>query len=297
MIKKYDHFSIKIVFLFYIYIFFKNFLLNCFFKKKINFKINKKKSLFFKKKSVKDSLISKRISIVLRKRKKFKKFKSKKIDKGNFFLKKFFFKTLLKNRRFLRKLFFFNDKKRQLKITKKIHSLSKNTLNSKNNILDYSLLNLLLRSGLFFFYKDIIEFISSGLVYINGVVIKNHNTILSSGDLIQLPISNYLYKYTLFSKKILKKKMSLFRFTTWKFFKKRYFKKKQSLKSKKRKNPKYLPIFSNYKLNTPRYIEVDFFTFTIFILKQHNYSVQPTYYLNKPFSFKLFPLYNFKKIN
>ena len=70
-------------------------------------KINNKKNLFFKKKFNTKVLVSKRLSFVLRKRKKLKNFKSKKVDKGNFFFKKFFFKILLKSRKSLRRFFFF----------------------------------------------------------------------------------------------------------------------------------------------------------------------------------------------
>lgn len=297
MIKKYNHNFAKIIFLFFFYKFYKNILLNFFFNKNFSIKINKKKNLFFKKKESKDSLISKRISLVLKKRKRLKIFKSKKIDKGNFFLKKFFFKTLLKNRKFLKKLFNFNGLQKQLKITRKISFFSKSLGNNTNNFIEYSLQNLLLRSGLFSSYKDVLKFVASGLVHVNGCVVLNSNLNLTQGDLIQLPVTLSLYKYILFSKKLLKKKMSLYKFSTWKFFKKKFFKKKQGLKTKKRKNPKYLYAFCHFKLNTPRFLEVDFFTMTAYILKNQNTSLQPSYYLNKSFSYKMFPLYNFKKIN
>ena len=81
---------------------------------------NKKKNLFFKKKSKLKFLISKRLSIVLRKRKKLKNlYNNKKIDKGNFFFKKFFVKTLFRSRKFLKFFFFFkreNSSKKNFKI-------------------------------------------------------------------------------------------------------------------------------------------------------------------------------------
>lgn len=287
----------KINFLFFFYKFYKTILLNFFFNKNINITLNKKKNLFFKKKESKDSLISKRIAIVLKKRKKLKFFKHKKIDKGNFFLKKFFFKILLKNRKFLSKLFFLNKNKKQIKVSKKINFLSKKIKNKSTFVYEYSLSNVLLRSNLFFSSKDILSLITSRLVYLNGRVVLDHNADLFLGDFIQLPVTKQLYRYIFFSKKILKKKMSLFRFSTWKFFKKKFFKKKQGLKTKKRKTPKYLNMFCFFKLNTPRFIEVDYFTLSICLLKKQNSNIQPSYYLSKSFSYKLFPLYNFKKIN
>ncbi len=297
MIKKYDYVSLKIVFLFFFYKFYKNILLNFFLPNKFVFKLNKKKNFFFKKKESKNSLISKRLTLVLKKRKKFKFFRWKKVDKGNFFLKKFFFKVLIKNRKFLKKLFYFNNKERQSKLTKTIYNTTNKSLNNSTCFFEYSLHNLLLRSGLFSFNKDILYFIKSGLIYVNNFVINKHNLILSKGDVVQLSVNQYIYKYILFSKKILKKKISLFKFSNWKFFKRKFFKKKQKLKIKKRKTPKYIHMFYTFKLNTPRYIETDFFTLTAFILKKQNIDLQPSYYLGKSFSYKLFPLYNFKKIN
>ena len=91
---------------FFLFKFFKKFSLK-FFENLNNLqKINKKKNIFFKKKYRTKILVSKRLSFLLRKRKKFKYFKSKKVDKGNFFFKKFFFKTLLKSRKFLKGFFF-----------------------------------------------------------------------------------------------------------------------------------------------------------------------------------------------
>lgn len=297
LIKKYNHSYFKVNFLFFFYKFYKNILLNFFFNADFSIKINKRKNLFFKKKESRDSLISKRISIVLKRRKRFKLFKSKKIDKGNFFLKKFFFKILLKNRKFLNKLFYYNKPKKQNKLTKKIYFFSEKSNNRSTSILEHSLLNMLLKSNLFFFHKDVFFFIKSGFVYINGLPVTDHNSRLNEGDIIQLPINNIVYKYVSMSRKFLKKKMSLFRFTTWKFFKKKFFKKKNGFRIKKRKSPKYLHLFCQFKLNTPRFLEIDFFTLSIFFLKRFNTTIQPTYYLNKSFSYKLLPLYNFKKIN
>lgn len=256
--------------------------------------IFKKKNLFFKKKNYKNILISKRLTIVLKKRKKIKLFKPKKIDKGNFFLKKFFFKILLKNRKFFKSFFYLSKEVRQKKITK---ILLKNTKNTRNNSYEYTLLNILLRSNLFLFLRDVNSYIRSGLVYVNNKVTYNYNCILNEGDCVQLVLCKSTYKYLLFSKKLLKKKLSLYRFNLWRFFKQKYFKKKQQLRPKKRKTPKYLYIFFLFKLNIPKTIEIDFLTLTLFLLKKESCFLQSSYYLNKPFSFKLFSLYNFKKIN
>lgn len=260
-------------------------------------KIYKKKNLFFKKKNLKSVLVSKRLSIVIRKRKKLRTFKRRRVDKGNFFFKKFFFKTLLKNRKFLKNFFFLNDKTRQKRITKFILNSKTYKSNDRNRCYEYSLLNVLLRSRLLSFDKDAIKLIKCGLVFLNGKVILDWKCNIRMGDCIQLSLSSVYFKYLKFSRKLLKKKLAFYKFSTWKFFRQKYFKKKRHLKPKKRKFPKFLNLFALYKLNIPRSLEVDFLTLSVFLLKKEASFTQSSYYLNKSFSFKLFSLHNYKKIN
>jgi hypothetical protein len=173
-------------------------------------KINKKKNIFFKKKYRTKILISKRLSFLLRKRKKFKDFKVKKVDKGNFFFKKFFFKTLLKSRKFLKGFFFFNKKTRQSRITKSINLNVQNSF-SRNSTFEYTLLNVLLRSHLCLFISDALYLIKGNFLYLNGKILNEHNIFINEHDIVQLKINNILYRYILFSKKLLKKKLALFR--------------------------------------------------------------------------------------
>ena len=133
------------------------------------------------------------------------------------------------------------------------------------------------------------------MVYVNGYIYKNPHTNLNQGDCIQLTLCRTFYSYLYFCKKFFKKKASIFRFNSWKFFKKKFLQKKTFLKTKKRKNPKYLNFFFLFRLNIPKFFEVDYLTLTIFFIKK--YSLSESYYLNKTFSYKLFSLYNFKKLN
>lgn len=106
MVVKYNKTKLYIYLYIYMLRFLKQIHLNFFFNTRFLVKTSNKKNLFFKKKYATKVLVSKRLSFILRKRKKLKKIKIKKIDNGNFFFKKFFYKTLLKSRKFLR-LFFF----------------------------------------------------------------------------------------------------------------------------------------------------------------------------------------------
>lgn len=258
---------------------------------------NKKKNLFFKKKSKLKFLISKRLSIVLRKRKKLKNlYNNKKIDKGNFFFKKFFVKTLFRSRKFLKIFFFLKEKTRQKKISKYILKTQKSYF-LQNATYEYSALNLLFRSHFCLFVSDIFFLFKSGFFFLNGVCIKNPNTLINTADCIQLRLSISIYKYIYISKSFLKKKIAFFRHHSWKFFKQKFFKLQDNLRPKKRKSPKYLYLFFLFKVNTPKLLEIDYFSLSIFLLKKQEAFTFSSFYLNKLFSFKLFSLYNFKKIN
>lgn len=265
------------------------------FSNKTLIKINTRKNLFFKKKYNTKTLSSKRLSIILRKRKKLKNIKTKKTDKGNFYFKKFFFKTLLKTRKFLKRFFFFNNKVRQSKITRSIVKCTNSSYNYNN--FELTIFNTLLRSHFCIFLKDALLLIKNGFVYLNGCVVTQHDSILNIYDCIQLRICNYTYKYIQSSKKFLKKKLALFRLNSWKFFKQKFFRQQKQLKPLKRKTPKYLYLFFLFKLDVPKFIEIDYFSLTIFLLKPASSQLYTTYYVSKLFSYKLFSLYNFKKIN
>ena len=277
--------------------FLKQIKINFFFNLKLLSKFNNKKNLFFKKKYTTKILASKRLSFILRKRKKLKKIKTKRIDNGNFFFKKFFYKTLLKTRKFLKLFFFYNKKVRQKKITKTIYKNTKLINTQNNNSYEYTLYNVLLRSHFCLFLSDVLFLIKNKYVYLNATVVIQPNTETTVYDFVQLKINRYIYKYIRFSKKILKKKLALFRLNSWKFFKQKFFKQQQQLKTQKRKTPKYLYLFFLFKLDSPKHFECDYLTLSICILRYKIDNTHRSYYLNKLFSYKLFSLYNFKKIN
>ena len=259
--------------------------------------LSKKENFFTKKKKIAKYFLSLRVSFAVKKRHQemiFFKLKGKR--GGNFFFKKNFFRNFFKNRKLLKNFFFLRKKIRQTKITKLIFKNSK-----KNSLRDmtyeYTLLNILLRSHFFFFIRDAIQAIISGLVYINGYPSYKYNTILQEGDCLQLSIKKKLYKYLKFCRKFFKKKAALFKHNTWKFYRTKSFKKAKKLKTNKRKNPKYLYLFFLFKLNSPRFLEIDYLTLTAYFLKKQDIYINTTYYLNTFFSYKFFSIYNYKKIN
>jgi ribosomal protein S4 len=258
----------------------------------------KKKNLFFKKKFRIRILVYRRLSFALRRRKRNTKFRVRqKSDKGRFFFKKFFFKTLLRNRKSLKSFFFFNKKTRQSKLTKEIFK-NKNK-NYNNSTFEYTILNILLRSNFCVFFADAKLFIRNNCVYVNGVSYNDLNYVLNKGDCLQLKVSKMMYRYVHQSKKFLKKKIALFRYNLWKFYKQKNYKSQSepTLKQKKKRTPKHFYIFFLFKLDSPKFLEIDFLTLSVLFIIKYDFFRFSSYYLNKFFSFKLFSLYNYKKIN
>jgi hypothetical protein len=191
----------------------------------------------------------------------------------------------------------FKKKIRQKELTRYIQKKTKNFF-YKNYTHDYSLINILLKSNFFLFPKDASIFIKCNFVYINNKKSDNINFLLGVGDCIQIQVFSFFYIYFLFFRKFLKQKIFFYKKSAWLFFKKNFLNKKvKSKKIKKRKNPKYLYLLYIFKLNIPQYLDVDFITLTSTILKKFNIQKHKTYFLNKNFSWKLFQLYNFKKMN
>jgi ribosomal protein S4 len=193
---------------------------------------------------------------------------------------------------------FFNFKNiRQKKLTKKIQKKTKFFF-YKNFTHDYNLVNILVKSGFFLFPRDAVIFIKSSSVYVNGVFVNSCDYSLYVGDCIQIQVFDFFYIYLLVFKKFMKYKVSNFKQSSWLFFKKNFLKKTNTVKKfKKRKKPKFLYLLYLYKFNTPQYIEVDFITLSVVLIKKLSIVKHKTYFLNKNFSWKLFQLYNFKKIN
>ena len=168
---------------------------------------------------------------------------------------------------------------------------------SRNFTHDYNLLNVLLKGNLFLFPKDATLYIKSNNVYVNGIVSNDLTNLLNIGDCIQIKVFNFYYVYSIFFRRFLKQKIVVFKKSAWLFFKKNFLKKTIKKKFKKRKNPKFLCLLYLYKFNNPQYIEVDFITLSITLLRKLDLKKHKTYFLNKNFSWKFFQIYNFKKFN
>ena len=113
---------------------------------------------------------------------------------------------------------------------------------------------------------------------------------LHPNDLIRLTITNCYFDYIFNVYKFFKKKISKIKYKQWKNF--------QNKKSNNIQTyPKYLHNFFFYKMDIPKFIDVDFFSLSIiFLYKESN-----LLYNNKSFfkfiSFYFLKSYNWKKLN
>ena len=167
-----------------------------------------KKTLFFKKSVTKKVLISKRLSVVLKKKTKVLR---KKNELGSFFFKKFFFKTLIKSRKTLRHLFFLKPRTRQSKITKTIIDIDNFSV-PQNRFFEYSLFNILLRSYFFFFVAYINYVLCKNYIRVNNKIAYKYNQVLGLGDCIQLPLTTNYFRFFKKCKRFFKAKIKLLRY-------------------------------------------------------------------------------------
>jgi hypothetical protein len=294
---KINPYKLYVLFFINLHKFIKYYTSNFFFQNKLITKTHFKKTLFFKKKPPSRVLVSRRLGIILKKRKNLvpRGYRFTTVKDGDFFFKKSFYKSVIKHRKLIKGFFFLNTKVRQKKISRRI-LLDQKQLLHKNSNYEFTVLNIVLRSHFCLFLVDALLLIKRGFFYINGVYLNKVNLMLNTYDCLQLKLSKSVYKYIKDCKKLLKRKNSLIKRNTWLFYKQKDYKKEDGLKPKKRKIPKYIILFYLFKLNTPKFLEIDYPSLTIFLLKSVGFNLS-SYYLNKIFSFKLFPLYNYKKIN
>lgn len=305
---------LKLYFNYYIFLYkYRVFIFFRFFKNSLNKKLKfltffKKKNVFFKSNEKMNKKIkNKLLSLKGRLRKKpgnFSNVSNEKVlsffdRKKNAFHKPspklytFFFKTdfslkLKKNVNFL-KIFFLRNKVLRKKIRNFFKNISQNSNIFFKNF-DSILYLTLIKAHFIFFCLDAKFFLKKGLVFVNGVVEKNHMTVLNCGDRVQLPFSKFYFIYIKCCKKFFKKKLKYIRYKRWKSFKNR------SMQKFIRWNPDFLKRFIAFKIDIPFCFEVDFLTLTYIILKKNPEIFKKNSLFNKFLSFFLLKSYNWKRI-
>jgi len=279
---------LRLYFTYYIFLYkYRVFIFFKFFKNSLSKKLKfltffKKKNIFFKgNERMNKKIKNKLLSIKGKSRKKPEKFGSINREKLLSFLdhkkKKsfyklspklytFFFKTdfslkLKKNVNFL-KIFFLRNRALRKKIRNFFKNISQNSNVFFKNF-DSILYLTLIKAHFIFFCLDAKFFLKKGLVFVNGVVEKNHMVVLNCGDRVQLPFSKFYFIYIKCCKKFFKKKLKYIRYKRWK-----NFVKNRSMYKFIRWNPNFLKRFISFKIDIPFCFEVDFLTLTFIVLKK-----------------------------
>jgi len=278
-------------YLFY-YIYFKK--QNSLLKKKYNY-INNLNPLFFKKELKKkiEKKSNNSFLINILEKQKFLHLIEKKKTYSSFYNlmngKKKLKKIILSNRRYYNFLNFFNLKN-SFKLTKNILIKSKQNLNLNIVNFEYSLVNILLRSGLFKSYLDIKFLLSKNYIYLNRNIIKNSKLILEQNDLIELNISYKFFNYIFFFRSLLLKNISKIKSKLWFRLRNRNL---TDFNSSIFINRVFKNI-NSFNLIVPNYLEIDYFTLSLFIVYKNLNILNINPNIKKILVVYLFKLYNWR---
>lgn len=147
-------------------------------------------------------------------------------------------------------------------------------------------------SKFFYNYLEASIIIKQGFVYVNGKKNTNPYFQTKQGDIVQLVFNNLLSKNWLFKYNKLLKKSYGAGSVLWNYYK--YI--NMFNKTPKKNLPDFYYKFSNIKNDIPRYIEVDFQTFSIIILHYPINKTDFNYQFFYFFNFYMSRLYNWKYI-
>jgi hypothetical protein len=270
-----------------IYTFFFS-VFNNFFKLKLLVFFKRKNMLFHKRANFKKIAYNKVVHVPKLKR-RFERFKQKTnrtVDNNSRFLS-----TVSANRDVIKSIFF-RKHTRQKNITKFLVNLSK-----KNNHLIGRMSNflsfVLVQSHFFFFISDANHFIKKKLVYVNGRTVLNKFFEVKINDRIGLVTFNSYFDYIYSIFKYFKKKKAKIKYRRWRNYQER-------LKGPVEYKP-WLPNFLNkflfYKIDIPKYLEVDFFSLTVVYIYMDNDPSNKNKFFLKFISFYMIRTYNWKKLN
>ena len=216
---------------------------------------------------------------------KLKQRSSKFIDNTSRFLS-----VIISNRSAV-KFVFFKKHTKQKNITKFLINVSRKNNFALDRISNF-LFFVLIQSHFFFFLNDINFFIKNNFIFVNNKAITTKFYELKVNDCIKLVNFNSYYDYILNIYKLFEKKKSKIKYKQWKSFKNN----KPNINSK-RWLPNFLDKFLFYKLDIPKYLEIDFFTLTIIYLYiEKNVTLKNKIFI-KFISFYLIKMYNWKKLN
>ena len=263
-------------------------IFNNFFKLKL-LVFFKRKNMFFHKRDDLRRITYKKVIYRPKNKYKFKGVKqkvSKMINNNSRFLS-----TIISNRRVI-KLIFFKKHTKQKNITKFLTGVAgKNNhfMNRASNFLFF----ILIQSHFFFFINDLNYFLAKKFIYVNNRNVSNKFFELGVNDNIKLITFNSYFDYISSVYKFFNKKKSKIKYKQWRSYKSRT----GSFSFAKRWLPNFLDKFLFYKMDIPKYLEVDFFTLTIVYLYSDKNAIYKNKFLLRFVSFYLLKMYNWKKLN
>ena len=262
-----------------IFFFFYN-ILNNFFKLKLLIFFKRKNIFFHKRDNFKKLIYKKLIFKKTTGKLKLKQKSSKFIDNTSRFLS-----IIISNRNVIKSIFFKKHTK-QKKITKFLINISKKNNYSFNRISNFIFLTLI-QSHFFFFINDINFFLQNKFVCVNNKPVTNKFFEIKVNDCIKLVNFNSYYDYLKNIYKYFEKKKSKIKYKQWKNFKVTKFN-----QNSRRWLPDFLNKFIFYRLDIPKYLEVDFFTLTIIYLYNEKNILYKNKILLKFMSFYLIKMFN-----
>jgi hypothetical protein len=181
---------------------------------------------------------------------------------------------------------------RQYRLTKLFQkNLKDHTFNSLLKF-EMSITNILLLSKFIFSKKGSDFLIKNGFLCVNNRIVRKNNFILSSFDIISLPLnSNFFFFYKHFFNKNLKLTYKVgYRLWRLNFLKFNFFKQSST------RIPDWIFKIIYFYDDIPKFLEVDFIIMSIFIVKLPKSLHQYSFYYLQSISFFLLRHYNWKRV-
>lgn len=222
----------------------------------------------------------------------FKLLKHKTFKQCKFiFMRSKWFRIYYNNRKLLKYFYNFRTKK-QYFLTK---TLIKWIKKSQQSILlsnEFSIVTLLLHSKFCLSYQHARDLIFLGQVYINARQISKINYVAKLSDVIQIIFSK---KYFIFHKLLFI--TFLWKFSKIKYYFNRWYKHRYNFyKQHPKQFPNWLAKLMFFKLDVPLFLEVDYSTLSIIIIRYPYYFYELNLYWYKYINLYLTRLYNWKYV-
>ena len=140
-------------------------------------------------------------------------------------------------------------------------------------------------------------FFNSKIIYLNGSVLTNKEIFIYKNDFIQLEISNWYYIFSRWLTSLVMKRNLKFRALVFRKSLAGRYKVMKQVKQRSNYTPKWI-FTTKYDLSDIKpFLEVDFFTLSLFYIYEHNLLLYYTPNNIKIIRYNLFRLYNWKYIN